>query len=177
MLCDYGCGKEAKFQMSSGKWCCESHYSKCTELRRKNRKNNLKGKIAIPFENNENFLCDYGCGKLAKYIFKNNKKCCSISDNLCEEKTKKISKSNTGKIRSIEFKKIQSNIHRGKPSGMKGKNQTEYCKIFNRNRLKNGEAKRLNEMDQRNMLKLRFAGRKTSTKSADTDLIAENDAV
>lgn len=35
----------------------------------------------------------------------------------------------------------------------------------------------LNEMDQRNMLKLRFAGRKTSTKSADTDLIAENDAV
>jgi hypothetical protein len=27
------------------------------------------------------------------------------------------------------------------------------------------------------MLKLRFAGRKTSTKSADTDLIAENDAV
>lgn len=35
----------------------------------------------------------------------------------------------------------------------------------------------LHEMDQRNMLKLRFAGRKTSAKSADTDLIAENDAV
>jgi len=36
MLCEYGCKNEAKFKMTSGKMCCESHYSKCPELRKKN---------------------------------------------------------------------------------------------------------------------------------------------
>jgi hypothetical protein len=36
MLCDYGCGKEAKYQMTSGKWCCEDFYSKCSHMKRKN---------------------------------------------------------------------------------------------------------------------------------------------
>jgi len=41
MLCEYGCGKEAKYQFKNGKWCCEPHYLKCPESR-KNRigKNN-----------------------------------------------------------------------------------------------------------------------------------------
>jgi hypothetical protein len=29
MLCDYGCGLEAKFQMSNGKWCCEQNWNSC----------------------------------------------------------------------------------------------------------------------------------------------------
>ena len=29
VLCCYGCGKEGKFQLRSGRWCCSSHYKKC----------------------------------------------------------------------------------------------------------------------------------------------------
>lgn len=28
-ICQYGCGKKAKYQMSSGKWCCSTHWNKC----------------------------------------------------------------------------------------------------------------------------------------------------
>jgi len=34
--CEYGCRQKAKYQMSSGKWCCESHYSKCNAVKTKN---------------------------------------------------------------------------------------------------------------------------------------------
>jgi hypothetical protein len=27
--CDYGCGREGVYKMSSGKMCCEPHYNKC----------------------------------------------------------------------------------------------------------------------------------------------------
>jgi hypothetical protein len=36
MECQYGCGKEAKFQLKNGKWCCEARSQKCSEVRRKN---------------------------------------------------------------------------------------------------------------------------------------------
>ncbi len=29
-ICSYGCGKEAKHQFKNGKWCCNSHISKCS---------------------------------------------------------------------------------------------------------------------------------------------------
>lgn len=48
MLCDYGCGKEAKFQMSSGKNCCSKHYSSCSANKEKNsaglKKANAEGR-------------------------------------------------------------------------------------------------------------------------------------
>ncbi len=28
-LCEYGCGREAKYQFKNRKWCCENHYTKC----------------------------------------------------------------------------------------------------------------------------------------------------
>jgi len=34
-LCDYGCGKEAKYQFKNGKWCCEKNVNKCSEVRKK----------------------------------------------------------------------------------------------------------------------------------------------
>ena len=37
-LCEYGCGREAKYQFKNGKWCCEKHWSKCF----KSRENLLK---------------------------------------------------------------------------------------------------------------------------------------
>ena len=39
-ICEYGCGKKAKYQMTSGKWCCSKHYSKCSGMRRKNSDTN-----------------------------------------------------------------------------------------------------------------------------------------
>lgn len=40
-ICEYGCGKEAKFKLSNGKWCCSSHFNKCECMRKKNS-NGLK---------------------------------------------------------------------------------------------------------------------------------------
>lgn len=37
-LCDYGCKKEAKFQLSNGKWCCEDSFNKCPSSKNKNSK-------------------------------------------------------------------------------------------------------------------------------------------
>lgn len=34
MLCDYGCGQEAKYQFKNGKWCCEKHWNKCLVIRK-----------------------------------------------------------------------------------------------------------------------------------------------
>ena len=83
-LCDYGCGREAKFQMTSGKWCCEKHYTKCPSILNKTKhygpKNIPYGKEII---NIDNKLCEYGCGKVAKYKLNNGKNCCSESHNSC----------------------------------------------------------------------------------------------
>jgi len=160
ILCDYGCNKLAKYRFKNGKYCCEDSYPKCEGQRIKNKNGNLKGKISEPFENAENKLCDYGCGQLAKYRFKNGKVCCSELDNYCPAKKKRISISNTGKVRTEEFKKKVSKDKKGKPSGMLGKNQTDYCKQFNSIRLKNGEAKRLNSFP-RDPEKMRIAAEKS----------------
>ena len=40
MLCYYGCGQEALFQMTSGKWCCSDFYTKCPNNRKKNSDKN-----------------------------------------------------------------------------------------------------------------------------------------
>lgn len=38
MLCNYGCGKDAVFQLKNGKQCCSKHPSGCSELKLKNSK-------------------------------------------------------------------------------------------------------------------------------------------
>ena len=39
-LCDYGCGQISRYQMSSGKWCCEDFYTKCPEIKKRNSEMN-----------------------------------------------------------------------------------------------------------------------------------------
>ncbi len=34
-LCDYGCGREAKYPFKNGKWCCSKSYKSCPEIRKK----------------------------------------------------------------------------------------------------------------------------------------------
>ena len=40
MICEYGCGQEAKFLMGSGKWCCSVHFNKCPAIRKRNSEAN-----------------------------------------------------------------------------------------------------------------------------------------
>ncbi len=35
ILCDYGCGQEAKYQFKNGKWCCSKHFNSCPVKRKK----------------------------------------------------------------------------------------------------------------------------------------------
>lgn len=47
MLCGYGCGKEAKYQLNNGKWCCEEIYQRCPEMKKKFLKSK-KEKVKCP---------------------------------------------------------------------------------------------------------------------------------
>lgn len=42
IICEYGCGKEAKYQLKNKKWCCSKHTSQCLYIKSKNNKH-LKG--------------------------------------------------------------------------------------------------------------------------------------
>lgn len=77
MLCDYGCGKEAKFQMKNGKWCCNKSKNSCIEIRKKN---------SISLKNSSKFL----------------------------ESRKIVSQKTKGLKRSEEFKKLTSKLSRGR---------------------------------------------------------------
>jgi len=37
-LCDYGCGREAKYSFKNGKWCCEHNANECPTVRREHSK-------------------------------------------------------------------------------------------------------------------------------------------
>ncbi len=37
MLCDYGCGQEAKYQFKNGKWCCSKNQNSCPKIREKHK--------------------------------------------------------------------------------------------------------------------------------------------
>jgi hypothetical protein len=43
MLCDYGCGQEARFQLKNSKWCCSKSQNSCPEVRRKHSRS-IEGK-------------------------------------------------------------------------------------------------------------------------------------
>lgn len=59
-ICEYGCGKEASFQLKSGKWCCsESHY-KCEGYKRKLH-------IAL-LKSYDSGKLNYRIAKIEKYI-------------------------------------------------------------------------------------------------------------
>lgn len=44
MICEYGCGREALYQMKNGKWCCSERFTGCTGFKKKLSKS-LKGHI------------------------------------------------------------------------------------------------------------------------------------
>ena len=46
MICDYGCGQEAKYHFKNGKWCCSKSQNSCPEMRRKNSESS-KGQMGM----------------------------------------------------------------------------------------------------------------------------------
>jgi len=41
MICDYGCGQEANFLMTNGKWCCRESFNSCPNMIKRNKENNI----------------------------------------------------------------------------------------------------------------------------------------
>lgn len=62
MECDYGCGRKARFKMTNGKNCCETFYSKCPEVRRKNSEKLKQAHKKDPKKFNKHILKGQMCG-------------------------------------------------------------------------------------------------------------------
>jgi hypothetical protein len=93
MFCSYGCGNFARFYFKKvNKWCCSSHYQSCLTIHNKSMVNQLY----IEFDNVESILCDYGCGKIAKFTnLRKDKFCCSKNWSQCKEVKRKNSLTNS----------------------------------------------------------------------------------
>lgn len=102
-ICEYGCGKIARYRFKNGKYCCEDNYRKCEGYI---SSKNLNGKTGPKPEriNEEGILCSYGCGRKAKYKFKNGNYCCEKSIQNCPSKKKPVSKETRSKLRKINRK-------------------------------------------------------------------------
>lgn len=72
MLCKYGCGQEAKYQLKNGDWICSLSKNQCPVLK---KKNSLGGR------NYKKHPCKY-CGKEYTYLKIHEPKCYLNSKNL-----------------------------------------------------------------------------------------------
>jgi len=109
LLCDYGCGQEAKYKFKSGKICCSTHFKKCEIMSPKGDKSSWWGRkhkqeskngtkqSKLNFKEIENLdiICEYGCGKKAKYILNDKKYCCSKYYPQCDN-MRKINRETSG---------------------------------------------------------------------------------
>jgi len=147
MLCEYGCGNEAKYQLKNGKWCCSKSCNSCLEIKRRKftevgkRKRNKKNALPVKLIK-EISLCDYGCGNKARYKLKNEKLCCSNSFNKCITNRKINSNSNKNKTFTYEQRKKISESKTGEnnpsfgkygdlnPNWKGGISNNPYCSIF-----------------------------------------------
>ena len=144
-ICDYGCGNEALYKMTSGKLCCSSHYSKCPENRRKNseansgEKNHMYGKKRPEFSkmiSGKNHPMYGKRGVLSPFYGR--KRPDIAGDKHFTKRVEvrdKISKSMTGKKKTESHKRnlmgprpsISMEKH---PNWRGGKSFEEYCSVF-----------------------------------------------
>ena len=123
-LCSYGCGKEGTYYFKSvDKWCCSKHHSKCSEINKLSHKKKSQEKErfkSIEIITTKN--CDYGCGLIAKYQFKNKKLCCGKHKSNCPVNNQSGRKNPMfGKNQSLESKKKMSENGKGRIPWCKGK--------------------------------------------------------
>jgi len=92
MLCDCGCGQEARYQLKNGKWCCSDSSNKCPSVRQKNS----KARIGNPrSEETRRKMSRKGC-------------------TLTEEHKRKIGDAGKGKKHTEEAKRKMSEAKKGK---------------------------------------------------------------
>ena len=70
MLCEYGCGQEAKCQLSNNKWCCCESHKKCPEILRKNKEGQQRVKIIKECPHCHKFFTDGIGGQYKKHLEK-----------------------------------------------------------------------------------------------------------
>ncbi len=87
MLCDYGCGKEAKYKFKNGKLCCEINWKRCVAIKPK-----ISGKNS----------CRYGKKHTKETLIKMRNKVIS------EETRRKIGEKSKGRKQPDKCKKNQS---------------------------------------------------------------------
>ncbi len=142
MICEYGCGGEAKYFFKCvKKWCCESHWAKCPQKRKEISKKSTECKKPKKIITKE--LCSYGCGQIAKYQYKNGKWCCSKNWEKCPAVCKKTSERMKGKNNPM-FGKQFSESHRQKLSNTRqGPNHPRFGKkLSEKQKIKIGNASR-----------------------------------
>lgn len=130
MLCDYGCGKIAIHQLTNKKWCCSKSCNGCDIIKKKTTHHLLKGtkiknKRSKEYKDNmkeickkgaeeiiTDYLCEYGCGEIAHFQFKNGKFCCSKSIQFCNciRNKKSITVKNNWNNEDIRKKQIDGII-------------------------------------------------------------------
>ena len=95
-LCDYGCGKEAKYPFKNGKWCCEDHCNKCLKMKKESSELH---KEQIPW--NKGIPCtEITKNKISKKIKGNNHP--MYNQPRSEETKRKISKARKHTIEQIQ---------------------------------------------------------------------------
>lgn len=109
MLCEYGCGQEAKHQLKNGKWCCSKSWNSCPQSRK-----NKSMKKTKYYKNSNNELCSFGCGQIAKYQFENGKLCCSENISQCKKIGKIIGEKKKGSIIPKELRRRISKTLKGR---------------------------------------------------------------
>lgn len=110
MICDYGCGQEAKYYFPTvNKWCCSSHFSKCPK-----RVDNVSGENNPMYGKESSFKGKHHSNESIEKMRKNSGvlKGKTYEEIYGIEKTKEIKK-----IRSISFSKQR----KGKDPWNKGK--------------------------------------------------------
>jgi hypothetical protein len=113
-ICDYGCGREAKYKMTSGKWCCEIFYSMCPAI--KNKTKNCGSKNGAYGKPGWNIGLTKDTDERVKRISSSN-----IGKKNSKEHNIKIGTSQKGKIVKPESIKKLSLALTGRPSKNKGK--------------------------------------------------------
>jgi len=89
-LCSYGCGQPAKFYFYKvKKYCCSDFYMKCKAMHQKTTDSWRDIEEISTTE-----ICDFGCGKQARYKLKNGRYCCSSNHASCPAIRKRNSDAN-----------------------------------------------------------------------------------
>ena len=127
-LCEYGCGKEAKYQFKNGKWCCSKSWNSCSFNRKNMRISHLgqkpsketilKRKLSRQgYKHSEETKKKIGLKHKGKTISIEHRKQISIANTgivRSKEFREKLSKANKGKIISEETKRKMSKAQLGK---------------------------------------------------------------